>query len=263
MTWFSTVFYKNRRYINFGIAIVILFLVSFSSSRIRPLLGDISATVFLGPFSKLKHYIDDLQEVSEDNRRLRLLLAESSLQLNVLAEAKRENQRLREFLGFEAPEGFHVVPVKIVSLKQNVFPVAAIINKGSLDSIRINQPVINRFGLVGKIREVMPDYAVVTLLTDPSNAVSGRIAETRQIGIIRFSESRGMYFDNLPADSDIEPGDLVISSGLGGVYPAGLSVAIVDSAWARKGDIIKTVGLTPTVNFFEIDELYVLISETK
>jgi len=136
-------------------------------------------------------------------------------------EARRENQRLREFLGFEPPENFKLVPVKIVSLQQNVYPIAAVINKGSDDSLKVNQSVVNRLGLIGRIKEVMPDFATVSLLTDPANAVSGRIAESRQIGIVRYSPDKGMYLDNLPADADVNPGDLIISSGLGGVYPSG------------------------------------------
>lgn len=263
MTWFSTVFYRNRRFFSLGLAVIFFSLVTFSPNHFRPLLGNISSTLFLHLFSELKSYLLNLQNVAEENRQLRRLTAEASLQLNAFAEAKRENQRLREFLGFDPPENFRVVPVKIVSLLQKVYPIGAVINKGSKDDILIDQPIINRFGLLGKIREVTPDFATVALLTDPSNAVSGRAVESRQIGIVRFSLERGMYFDNLPADAQIDAGDLIITSGLGGVYPAGLSVAIVDSATARKGDILKTVWLRPTVNFFEIDELYVLISDEK
>jgi len=259
MTWFSTVFQKNRRFGSFGLAAIIFILITFSPNVFRPLLGNVSSSIFFYPFAEFKHYILELQHVAQENKILDKQLTEASLQIDILAEANRENQRLREAIGFDPPEDFRLVPVKIVSLYQNIYPFAAVINKGSRDSLTIDQPVINRFGLVGKIREIMPDFATVTLLTDPSNAVSGRVAETREIGIVRFLPGRGMYLDNLPADSDIEPDNLIISSGLGGVYPAGLSVAIVDSVTASRGDIMKTVSLKPTVNFFEIDELYVLI----
>ncbi|PKK84771.1 MAG: rod shape-determining protein MreC [candidate division Zixibacteria bacterium HGW-Zixibacteria-1] len=263
MTLFSTIFQKNRRFFNYGLAAVLFILIATSPRVVRPLLGNVCSSTFFYPFSELKDYATELQHVARENRSLNKQLTETSLQLDLLSEAKRENQRLREVIGFEPPESFRLVSVKIVTLYQNIYPVAAVINKGSLESIRIDQPVINRFGLVGKIREVMPDFATVTLLTDPSNAVSGRVAETREIGIVRFSSDKGMYLDNLPADSDIKPKDLIISSGLGGVYPAGLSVAIVDSAMAERGDILKTVYLKPTVDFFEIDELYVLIGGEK
>jgi len=263
MAWIATVFYRNRRLVGFIPAIVLFLLIVISPYKVRPFIGNISLTVLFYPFSELKNYIEELSDVAEENKNLRLQIAESSLLLSTQAEAIRENRRLREFLGFESSENFEVVPVKIISLTQNIYPVSAVINKGSNDSIFDNQPVINRFGLVGKIKDVTPEFANVALLTDPSNPVSGRIANSRQIGIVRFSSKNGMYFDNLPADALINPGDLIISSGLGGVYPAGLSIAKVDSAIAERGDILKTVWLRPTVNFFEIDELYVLISEQK
>jgi rod shape-determining protein MreC len=263
MAWIATIFYKNRRFISFILAIVIFSMIVLSPGQIRLFIGNISASILYLPFSELNNYISELSIVTEENRHLRLQITEASLQLSAQGEAIRENSRLREFLGFDPPEKFKVVPIKIVSLLQNIYPVAAIVNKGSNDSIFVDQPVINRFGLVGKIAEVMPDFSNVTLLTDPSNPVSGRVADSRQIGIVRFSPEDGMYFDNLPADALFNAGDLIITSGLGGVYPAGLSIAMIDSAAAEKGDILKSIWLTPTVNFFEIDELYVLISEGK
>lgn len=261
MTWFSTVLYKNRWFVSTGLALILFLLILFSPNVFRPFLGNLSATLLFSPFSKLKNITDDLQSVAEQNRRLKKLVTDASLHLSAQAEAKRENERLREFLGFEPPQNFRVEPVKIVSIYQKIRPIAAIINKGANDSIMIDQPVINRFGLVGKIAEVMPDFSTVALLTDPTNPVSGRIATSRQIGIVRFSSEEGMFFDNLPADAIISPDELVITSGLGGVYPSGLAVARVDTAFTVRGDIKKTVRLKPAVNFFEIDELYVLISE--
>ena len=122
--------------------------------------------------------------------------------------------------------------------------------EGIKDSIKINQPVINRFGLVGKIKEVMSEYSTVQLLTDPANAVSARIAESRQFGIVRYTAEKGMIFDNLPADAGINKGDLIISSGLGGIYPSGLSIAVVDSVLAAKGEIKKSIWLKSNVDFF-------------
>ncbi len=263
MTSISTVFYKNRRAINLGLAAIVFLSVTLSPNKIRPILGNVSITIFYYFFSELQNYRYNLEEVLEENRHLRFLVTQNALQMNALSEARRENQRLREFLGFEPPEHFRLVPVKIVTLLHDVHPVAAVINKGGDVSIQKNQPVINRFGLVGKIKEVMPEFATVSLITDPSNAVSGRIAESRQIGIVRFSPAVGMYLDNLPADARVEKGNLIITSGLGGVYPAGLTVAVVDTAFAQKGDIMKNVRLKPAVNFLEIDELYVLVSDVR
>jgi rod shape-determining protein MreC len=262
MALFSTVFQKNRRYLSWGLALVVFGLILFSPHKVRPFLGNISNYAFYYFFSEIRNYRYHLDSLVEENRHLNSLTAEYSRQLSALKEAERENRRLRELIGFERPENFDMVPVKIISLLEQVNPVAAVVNKGADDGIEADMPVINRFGLVGKIKEVMPGFATVSLLTDPANPVSGRIAESRQIGIVRYQSARGMFLDNLPADALVNRGDLILTSGLGGVYPAGLSVAIVDSVAAEKGDILKTVWLKPSVDFFEVDELYVLVGRS-
>ncbi len=262
MTWFSTVFSRNRRILNFSCVTVLLLLITISDEMVRPFLGNAVLSVFHHPFSELKNSIESLKKVAEDNRNLKNSLTETSLQLSALAEARRENLRLREFLGFEPPENFRVVPVRIVSLGHNQYPTAAVVNKGTNDSIKVNQPVINRFGLVGKIRNVMPEFSTVQLLTDPANSVSARIAESRHFGIVRYTSEKGMIFDNLPADASINKGDLIISSGLGGIYPSGLTIAVVDSVFSVKGEIKKSIWLKPSADFLEIEELYVLESVT-
>jgi rod shape-determining protein MreC len=260
MTWLSTIFHKNRRFISIGLAIIFFLLVLLSPGLVRPFLGNAAMTIFYFPFAQLKDSITRMQGVAEDNRRLKNLLTEASLHLSALDEIKRENQRLREFLGFEPQESFRVVPVRIIYLGHAQYPISAVINKGSIDSIEVNQPVINQYGLVGKIREVMADHATVQLLTDPSNAVSARIAESRQIGIVRYVPGQGMILDNLPADASIRIGNQVISSGLGGIYPPGLAIGVVDSVLTVKGNIKKNVWLKPHVDFPKIEELYVLRS---
>jgi rod shape-determining protein MreC len=260
MTLFSTIFHKNRRFLNFGLATLLFFSVTLSKDDVRPLLGNVASTLFYSPFFRFKSNVEDLQRVAEENRNLRNQLAQMSMQLGALSEARRENERLRQFIGFQPPGNYRLVPVKIVSVLQHFYPIAAVINKGRDDNIFENQPVVNRFGLVGRIKEVMSNNATVQLLTDPANAVSVRVADSRQIGIVRFSPDNGMILDNLPADAQIKKGDLIISSGLGGIYPAGVAVAITDSVFANTGEILKTVRLRPTVDFFEIDELYVLTS---
>ena len=260
MTWISSIFYKNRRLLNFGSVIILFLSITISDKTVKPFLGNAVLSIFHHPFSELKNSIEGLSNVAKNNRDLKNSLTEASLRLSSLAEANRENRRLREFLGFEPPENFRVVPVKIVSLGHSQYPISATINKGVNDSIKINQPVINRFGLVGKIKEVMPEFSLVQLLTDPANAISARIAESRQFGIVRYTPEEGMIFDNLPADAGINKGDLIISSGLGGIYPSGLTIAVVDSVLAVKGEIKKSIWLKPSADFLEIEELYVLES---
>ena len=98
MTWLMTIFRKNRHFFSFGLVIVLFVSISISPDRVRPLLSNVSSTLFFRPFFELKTYLLNLQRVAEENRRLRTTVAESALQLSALSEARRENERLREFL---------------------------------------------------------------------------------------------------------------------------------------------------------------------
>jgi rod shape-determining protein MreC len=259
MAWTSTIFHKNRRSLSFILAAIIFLLVTISGSEFRPFLGNLSSTLIYSPFFKLKNYIEGLRNVSEENQSLKNQMAQLVLQLGQFREIKRENQRLKEMIGYEPTENFDLIPVKIISILYDFRPLAATINKGESEGIRVNQPVVNRFGLVGKVKEVMSHSAVVQLLTDPAGAVSGRIAESRQIGVVKYSMTRGLILEDLPADAEIKKGDLIISSGLGGIYPPGIPVAIVDSVYPNEVDILKKVDLMSTVDFYKIDEMYILL----
>lgn len=258
MAWSSTIFHRNRRFLNFGLTLAIFLSVTISGDQVRPLIGNVSTLLFYSPFYRLKEKIEGLRNVSEENFRLKKQLTEISLQLGALQEAKRENRRLREFIGFKPPSDFQMIPVKIVSILEHFYPIGAVINKGSNDGIRSNQAVVNRYGLVGKIKETMSHSAAIQLLTDPGNAVAIRVADTHQMGTVRYSPEKRMMLYNLPADAQIKKGDLIVTSGMGGIYPAGLAVARVDSVFPNQGEILKSVQLKPAADFFGIDELYVL-----
>ncbi|UCD95483.1 MAG: hypothetical protein JSU69_05375, partial [Candidatus Zixiibacteriota bacterium] len=95
MTWLMTIFRKNRHLFSFGLVIILFVSISISPDRVQPLLANVSSTLFFRPFFELKAYMLDLQNVAAENRRLRSTVAEFTLQLSALSEAKRENERLR------------------------------------------------------------------------------------------------------------------------------------------------------------------------
>ena len=258
MSWSSTIFHRNRRSLNLTAAMAVLLLVAVSGNDVRPFLGNISTSIFYAPFYKLKEKIENLQSLAEENRALKKQLVEMNLQLGALQEARRENWRLRESMGLKPPADFHIVPVRLVAVIEQFYPIGAVINKGSDDGIRVNQAIVNRYGLVGKIKETLAHSAAVQLLTDPGNAVAIRVAETHQMGTVRYSPEKGMILNNLPADAQVKKGDLIVTSGLGGIYPAGLTVARVDSVLPNTGEIFKSVRLKSAANFSELDELFVL-----
>jgi rod shape-determining protein MreC len=260
MNWISNLFSRYLRNVHFGVIAVLTIVLIVGNPKINGVVSDAAVGIFYYPLFKLKNSITDLMQVHDENLRLQQALVDASVNISMLEEDRRENDRLRSVLGFEPPEGYGLLPAKVISITSDRIPISAVINMGSRDSVTVNQPVINEDGLIGRIAEVMPDYSTVQLLTDPTNRVAVRVAESREMGIAKFGITDGMIMDNFPIQAEVHQGDLIISSGLGGIYPAGLKVGTVSSVSRPEDEAFCDVRLKPAVNFNALDELFILRS---
>lgn len=206
----------------------------------------------------------EMSTISAENDLLREKLVESNTRIAILEEAARENERLRSILGFDPPAGYSLLPAKVVSVSYGGHrPVAAIINKGANDSVAIDQAVVNQQGLIGRIKEVMNNLAVVQLLTDPANRVAARVSDSREMGIVKFQSEQGLILDNFPVQGTIHEGDMIVSSGLGGVYVAGLLVGKVGTVVRKPDEPFCEIELQSAAVFSSVEELFVLRSVTE
>ncbi len=261
MNWISGPFSKYWRNVHFVSVALIIIVLIYNNQTVNGFVADATARVFHAPFALVKGAVEELVEVSEENERLLQRLTEAELHIWSLEEDRQENVRLRTMLGFDPPPGYSLLPVRIVSVIGEDVPYSALINKGANDSIFIDQTVINEDGLIGRVMAVTPEYATVKLLTDPTNRVAARVADSRDMGIARTTLSEGMLLDNLPVQGTIEAGDLIVSSGLGGVYPSGLKVGTVESVQRYEEKPFCEVRLVAAVDFYSLDELFVLKPE--
>ncbi|MBD3403111.1 rod shape-determining protein MreC [candidate division GN15 bacterium] len=258
MNWISTLFSRYWRNVHFTAAGLIAIVLIINTPTINALVSQAAIGVFYYPFAKLNNLVVRLSRVDIENRRLREALVEASVRLSMLEEAERENARLRSVLGFDPPEGYSLMPAQVLSVSGGRTPTAAVINLGADDSVFINQPVINRAGLIGRISAVTPDFATVQLLTDPANRVAVRVADSREMGIVKYTMAEGMILDNFPIQGDIAPGRQILSSGLGGVYPAGLLVGSVISVERPPEAAFCDVTIEPAANFNSLEEMFLL-----
>ncbi len=258
MNWFTNLFARHWRNVHLSVISVFIVILIVGQSTVNPFLRQITVGTFYWPFASIKNAYLEYRSVAAENKNLREKLVETSTTLAMYEEAARENVRLRSVLGFEPPPGYSLIPAEIVSISGEYIPISAVINKGSRDSLKIDLPVINQQGLIGRISSVSANTAVVQLLTDPSNRVAARVAESREMGIIKYSAVNGMMLDNFPIGGDIKVGDLLLSSGLGGVYPSGLKVGTIDEVELPEHEVFAKVKVKPAVNFYSIDELFIL-----
>ncbi len=258
MKWISSLLSGYVRSVHLVAVGLLSLLLILGGQKITGPVSGVAVTVFHNPFAIIRNTVVDLAQVSRENERLQLALREATLRLTRLQEIARENERLRGILNFDPPPDYVLVQAKVVSVSGAAAPVSAVINRGARDSVEINMPIINEQGLIGRVVSVFENVATVQLLTDPTHRVAARVAESRGMGIVKYRSTEGMLLDNYPVQDSLRVGDQILSSGLGGIYPAGLVVGSVAAIERPDEAPFCAVKVDPAANFNTLEELFVL-----
>lgn len=201
----------------------------------------------------------DMAYLSRENAELRERVAVLSLRMEQLEEAERQNVRLRALQDFEARSDLTILTgAEVIGWGDGRNSFTLTISAGGLDGVERNQAVVTAEGLVGRIdRAPGPSTAIVSLLSDPANAVAAILERTREHGIFRFvgGEAR---LEGVRQSADVQVGDRVLSSGMGGVYPAGLVIGIVSDVADEADGLTKRVVITPAAALDRLEEVFIL-----
>ncbi|MBD3333835.1 rod shape-determining protein MreC [candidate division GN15 bacterium] len=252
---------NNWRNVHLAVIVCLSLVLIITGASVSRYVSEGLLSSLYYPFFSIRDYIADMVGVSQENARLQQQLVDARMKVSLLESAARENERLRQALGFEPPPGYSLVPAEVVAIVGEQASVGAVINRGAADSVFVDQPLINQSGLVGRVVHVMPGYAEIQYLTDPANRVAARVIPGREMGIVKFLPGSGLILDNFPVDGSIKPGDRVVSSGLGGVYPAGLTVGEVVTVIRPAEEPFCEVDLKASVNFNTVEEVFLLKPE--
>ncbi len=167
-------------------------------------------------------------QLSDENRVLRNALLISGARLARLQASAAENARLRGLLGAAQRGGLNVQLAAILNLDLDPTRQRLILDAGSRDGVQAGQSVIDAGGLLGQIIQVQANTATVLLITDPDHAVPVVVARTG-VRLVAYGKGRSdrLELANIPLSSDIRAGDSVVTSGLGGRFPAGFPVGTI------------------------------------
>ncbi|MEZ4764632.1 MAG: rod shape-determining protein MreC [Calditrichia bacterium] len=133
------------------------------------------------------------------------------------------------------------------------------IDVGEDDSVAVNMAVVNANGLVGKIFEVTSSQALVQLLKDRNAFVSARLQGSREIGTIAWTGSGiQLEMQHILKNIPVEEGEMVLTSGMGGVYPVGIQIGIVVSVKDDERGMFRKILVQPSVNFNALEEVFVV-----
>jgi len=172
-----------------------------------------------------EHWLSRYQLVAE-NRQLREQLLLVQAQLTRLENIERDNARLHERLNVVEYSGLDVQLVRILNIDLDPIRQRLVLAAGRTQGLEVGQAVIDADGLIGQIIEVGQSHSTVLLLTDPDHAVPVTVARTG-VRLIAWGRGDRLELRNIPLSAGVEVGDNIITSGLGGRFPAGFPVGTV------------------------------------
>jgi rod shape-determining protein MreC len=212
--------------------------------------------------SEVWHGYVDLRTVRQDNQRLRGEVATLKRRVDQLTEQALETQRLQRLLSLQESSPAALLTARVVGKDATNWFKTILLDRGSLDGIRRNLPVVTPDGLVGRVVEVTPTASKVQLLTDPVSAAGGLLQRTRVTGVVAGSLSAGARVRYLPLMADVVVGDEVVTSGMGGVFPKGIPIGRILSVERQSGALFQEATLQPAVDLSRLEEVLVLTGPT-
>lgn len=199
-----------------------------------------------------------LQHVYDENRRLRREIEFLRGQNGELREVATAGQRLAALLEFKEGTGSETIAAQVIGRDATSWYRALVLNKGERDGIRPEMGVMTLAGVVGRVVKANSSTAVVLLITDPNNAVTGLIQRTRDEGIVEGTVRGLARMKYIPLLSAVRVGDTVVTSGLTGGFPKGLVIGSVRSLEKGEGDLFQSADITPEVDVSKLEEVLVI-----
>ncbi|MBQ3088316.1 MAG: rod shape-determining protein MreC [Clostridia bacterium] len=201
-------------------------------------------------------------ELVKENLALQEKINELTSDLMDYEKAKQENEMYEKYYGIKEQHADYIMePATLISRNADDPYKSFNINKGSLQGIAINDPVITDAGLVGYISEVNPSYSKVTTILDTAISCGGLDRRTRDAGIVsgelKLAEQNKTRINSLLRSSSVASGDYIVTSG-GGVFPEGIVIGTVDSIHNETYSTALYGIITPIVDFNELRDVMVI-----
>lgn len=202
-------------------------------------------------------------QLKKQNQQLKEKQLVDSIKLLKLESLENENIRLRGLLENSFKLSEQVLIAELLSVNLVPYEHVMVVNKGSRFGVHEKQSVIDANGIVGQVIRSLPLSSEVMLITDPNHAIPVQLNRNglRTIAIGSGQLDR-LNLPFLPNNADIVPGDLLVTSGLGGTFPQGYPVAVVDSFTAQPNKPFANIYATPKAKLDRIREVLVVWSDS-
>jgi rod shape-determining protein MreC len=203
----------------------------------------------------------DLASLRQRNAELEGEVAELQAQVIQLQQQVGETDILAALVDFSRarPENTYRAAA-VIGRDPSPFLHYVIINRGSNDGILRGMPVVTDQGLIGRVDAVIADAARVQLITDPASSVNVRLQNAETEASLVGSVTGDVTLELIPQDINVQPGDLVLTSGLGGGYPPDLIIGQVVNVRSRDFDLFQQATVQPVVDFNRLEIVLIIVN---
>ena len=238
------------------------------SGLLRPAVGQlfspfVSAQGWLYTrFSALGDLINhpaDNAALRQQNSQLEQQVGQLQGQVLQLQQQLQDQQVLSSLLDFtRANPEYRLTGALVIGIDPNPLSRYVIIDQGTDNGLLYGMPVVSSQGLVGRVEAVIPRAARVQLITDPNSAVNVRLKDSQVDAVVRGSVNGQLTAEMIPVSAQVKPQELVLTSSLGGNYPAGLLVGQVSSVQRDANGLFQTALIQPAVDFRALKAILVI-----
>lgn len=194
----------------------------------------------------------------KENQRLKDEQTFLKTRLLTYAALEKENIRLRTLLDTTYKLGEQLLVAELLAVQMDPYQHVVTISKGSRFGIQKGQPVLDENGIIGQVLRAAPFTAEVILITDPNHAIPVQVVRNGLLTVaVGAGRSNQLLLPYLPNNADIEPGDMLVTSGLGGVFPAGYPVASVTTVMPQSGRPFALITAKPLAKLDRSRELLI------
>ncbi len=202
-------------------------------------------------------------ELVKRNAELEEQVTSLQAQVAQLQEAQADVKSLSDLLNFErARPELEYQPANVIGRDPSPYLSYLLLDRGSDDGIRKDMPVVAGSGLVGQVVEVTSVACKVLPIVDASASVNARLLQSREEGVVVGQLAGGLQLQYLPQKVNVALGETVVTSGLGGHYPADIVVGTVNAVQKQDYEVLQKADLTPAVDFNRL-EIVLIVTNFK
>lgn len=203
--------------------------------------------------------LNEIGHLRLENAQLRSEVERLTREVALLQEAQAENARLRGLVEFRAQLDLRTIAARVAMRDPSRWFTTMTIDRGAREGVRVRDPVVTADGLVGRVMEVYPTASRVLLISDPRSAVGVLVQSTRDAGIVEGQGQAALLLRYVSRESTLQPGDVLVTSGLGGVFPRGLRVGTVVTVSSPAGALFQEATVSPAATLARLEEVLVIV----